>query len=473
MEPRASGVLLHPTCLPGEHGSGDLGPQARAFVDFLSSAGQRWWQMLPVAPPGYGESPYSAESAFAGSPLLISLGGLVDMGLLEADAIAPAEPLPRDHVDYVRMQAHRMRHLQAAFWVFEASGPCPAFDAFCADNSGWLDDFALYRALKREHGGVQWTRWPRGERDRDPEALESARQRHAHGIAFERFLQYAVRRPVAGASRVRQRVAASGWSAICPSSWLTTAPTSGSTASTSSSMRAASPRSSRAARPTTSARRASGGAIPSIAGAACARPDTAGGSPGSARPCSGSTSVRLDHFIGFQRYWEIPRDRADRHQGPLDEGPRAPTSSMPSSVGAGRPAAHRGGSGRGDPGRVRAPRPLRAAGDPHPPVRLRRRPVGARRSCRTTTPGARSSTRARTTTTPSSGGSTSSWPGPEATRRGPPSRSDRERETVLRYLGDGRRGDSLEDDPPRHGLGGATLHRSPCRTSWAWGRRRG
>ncbi len=187
---RASGVLLHPTCLPGDHGSGDLGPQARAFVDFLASAGQGWWQMLPVAPPGYGESPYSAESAFAGSPLLISLGSLVDQGLLEADTIAASEPLPRDRVEYVRMQAHRMRHLQAAFWVFEASGPCPAFDAFCADNSSWLDDFALYRTLKREHGGVQWTRWPSGERDRDPEALQSARERHAHGVAFERFLQY-------------------------------------------------------------------------------------------------------------------------------------------------------------------------------------------------------------------------------------------------------------------------------------------
>src|SRR5580704_10466657 len=102
---RASGVLLHATCLPGPHGSGDLGPQARAFVDFLASAGQRWWQMLPVAPPGYGESPYSADSAFAGSPLLISLGSLVEAGLLEADAIAPSEPLTRDRVDHVRMHS--------------------------------------------------------------------------------------------------------------------------------------------------------------------------------------------------------------------------------------------------------------------------------------------------------------------------------------------------------------------------------
>jgi 4-alpha-glucanotransferase len=146
--------------------------------------------MLPVAPPGYGESPYSAESAFAGSPLLISLARLVDDGLLEAAAIAPDEPLSPHRVDYARMHAHRVHRLQAAFWVFEARGQCPEFDAFCADNAGWLDDFALFRVLKREHGGVQWTHWPAAERDREPGALESARERHARGIEFERFLQY-------------------------------------------------------------------------------------------------------------------------------------------------------------------------------------------------------------------------------------------------------------------------------------------
>src|SRR5580704_7368247 len=93
---RASGVLVHPTCLPGPHGSGDLGVGARAFVDFLASAAQRWWQMLPVGPPGYGESPYSAESTFAGSPLLVSLDGLADDGLIDRSSLSPGRELRRD-----------------------------------------------------------------------------------------------------------------------------------------------------------------------------------------------------------------------------------------------------------------------------------------------------------------------------------------------------------------------------------------
>src|SRR5579864_5799192 len=93
---RASGLLLHPTCLPGPHGSGDLGAGGRAFVDFLEAAAQSWWQMLPVAPPGYGESPYSAESAFAGSPLLLSLEGLAASGLLDPRTLAPPLSLRED-----------------------------------------------------------------------------------------------------------------------------------------------------------------------------------------------------------------------------------------------------------------------------------------------------------------------------------------------------------------------------------------
>src|SRR6185437_4930303 len=93
---RASGVLLHPTSLPGPHGSGDIGPGARRFVDFLASAGQSWWQMLPVGPPGYGDSPYSAESAFAGHPLLVSPEDLAAEGRLDPRALAPASPLRGD-----------------------------------------------------------------------------------------------------------------------------------------------------------------------------------------------------------------------------------------------------------------------------------------------------------------------------------------------------------------------------------------
>lgn len=187
---RASGVLLHPTSLPGPDGSGDLGG-GRGFVDFLARAGQRWWQMLPVGPPGYGESPYSAQSAFAGSPWLISLDGLADDGLLDREALAAARPLPGGRTDYPTMEAHRSAHLHRAFQAFAAgTSEQVAFDVFCQRNAVWLDDFALFRALKRAHGGVQWTLWERGVRHRDPDALAKARTELERDVGFEKFLQF-------------------------------------------------------------------------------------------------------------------------------------------------------------------------------------------------------------------------------------------------------------------------------------------
>jgi 4-alpha-glucanotransferase len=189
---RASGILLHPTCLPGPHGSGDLGREARAFVDFLAGAGQSWWQMLPIGPPGYGESPYSSQSAFAGSPMLVSLEELADEGLLDRHALELEAPLAPDRIDYHAMEAHRLKHLRAAFSVFQARAEAePAFREFCKANAAWLDDYALFRAIKLAHrGAVQWTRWEPGFRRRDPDVLNHARKEFAHSIAFEKFLQY-------------------------------------------------------------------------------------------------------------------------------------------------------------------------------------------------------------------------------------------------------------------------------------------
>src|SRR5215475_2527337 len=141
---RTSGVLLHPTSLASGPETGDLGAEARAFVDFLAAAGQSWWQMLPVGPAGYGNSPYSAESAFAGNPMLISLERLVDDGLLSA----------RDR------GRPRGEQLRAAFDAFRNGGGDPDLDAFRGEARAWLEDFALYRALKKLHGHVQWTQWP-------------------------------------------------------------------------------------------------------------------------------------------------------------------------------------------------------------------------------------------------------------------------------------------------------------------------
>ncbi len=189
---RASGVLLHPTSLPGPHGSGDIGACARRFVDFLAEAGQRWWQMLPAAPPGYGNSPYSAQSAFAGNPLLIDLGALARHGLIDATALErDAQDLPRERVDFARMQRVRETHLEAAFAASRReAGPRAGFEAFCERSRGWLDDFALFHALKRAHGDVEWTRWEFEYRTRVPAALERARARFADAIVRVKFEQH-------------------------------------------------------------------------------------------------------------------------------------------------------------------------------------------------------------------------------------------------------------------------------------------
>ena len=189
---RASGVLLHPTSLPGPHGSGDLGAGARTFVDWLASGAQRWWQMLPVGPAGYGNSPYSAQSAFAGNPMLISLDGLVEAGFLAKGDLSTKDVFASNRVDHVRVAEFRGRLLRAAFLKFEErSEGKDSFLAFAEDNRAWLDDFALFRALKRAHGEQHWTAWASEYRDRRPDALMRARAAYAREIAFAKFEQWA------------------------------------------------------------------------------------------------------------------------------------------------------------------------------------------------------------------------------------------------------------------------------------------
>jgi 4-alpha-glucanotransferase len=181
---RASGVLLHLTSLPGPHGNGDLGAEAHAFAELLARAGQRWWQMLPVGPAGYGDSPYSAVSAFAGNPLLVDLDALgvpIDTARFADDA-----------VDYGAASTFREKHLRRAFQA-EASRPArerSSYRAFVEREAGWLDDYALFAALKRAHDGVEWTKWEPGVRKRVPGALERARTVHAEEIALAKFVQW-------------------------------------------------------------------------------------------------------------------------------------------------------------------------------------------------------------------------------------------------------------------------------------------
>ncbi|APR76963.1 4-alpha-glucanotransferase [Minicystis rosea] len=186
-------MLLHPTSLPGGHGIGDLGFAARRFVDFLAAGGQRWWQMLPVGPTGYGDSPYSAESAFAGNPMLIDLGALAADGLLVATDLDGVPPEGRiDHGAAWAFKAPRLRSAAEAFAARLAARPDDRarFVAFGEANRRWLDDFALYTAIKRAEGGAPWSSWSSGVALREPNAIASAQRALASDIAAIRFEQF-------------------------------------------------------------------------------------------------------------------------------------------------------------------------------------------------------------------------------------------------------------------------------------------
>jgi 4-alpha-glucanotransferase len=182
--PRSSGILLHPTSLASPYGIGDLGAEARRFVDFLVRAGQKVWQVLPLGPTGYGESPYQCFSAWAGNPMLISLERLVEQGCLDASALASTLKFPEDAVDFERLNPWKTALLESA--TQHGSG----FEDFCEANQNWLDDFALFMALKAQHHGVTWTQWEPGARDREPKALAKWRQQLAAPVDAQKFLQF-------------------------------------------------------------------------------------------------------------------------------------------------------------------------------------------------------------------------------------------------------------------------------------------
>src|SRR5271166_4930166 len=138
--PRASGVLLHPTSLPGGQGIGDLGSESHAFVHFLSATGQRWWQTLPLGPTGFGNSPYQSHSSFAGNPLLIDVEDLVRRGWLASEASRHDPRLPDEHVEFDAVKVLKEGSLRLAFEGFKARGADAHFDEFIDGNRAWLDD---------------------------------------------------------------------------------------------------------------------------------------------------------------------------------------------------------------------------------------------------------------------------------------------------------------------------------------------
>jgi 4-alpha-glucanotransferase len=191
--PRTAGILLHPTSLPGPHGIGDLGPEAHRFVDFLASARQGLWQVLPLGPTGYGDSPYQCFSVFAGNPLLVSLEKLVEDGYLSSSDLGTAPAFPAGEVDFEAVRRFRVPLLAQAFERFSArASPAAsrAFRSFCRAQRAWLEDYALFAALKDEHGGRPWHQWDRALSGRRPAALRDARRRLARQVEREKLVQF-------------------------------------------------------------------------------------------------------------------------------------------------------------------------------------------------------------------------------------------------------------------------------------------
>ncbi|MDR2734650.1 MAG: 4-alpha-glucanotransferase [Spirochaetota bacterium] len=190
---RASGILLHPLSLPGFEGVGTLGCEAFAFIDWLAAAGQKVWQVLPLGPTGYGDSPYSSFSAFAGNPYMISLSALVGEGDLDPDSLAPMQRLARDRVNYAALYRQKNallaraaeRFLKSSFASADQSRRRGDFESFAAREQEWLDDFALFMTAKARHNGLPWQEWPRGLALReDRAALEELRKDPGYGAVL-------------------------------------------------------------------------------------------------------------------------------------------------------------------------------------------------------------------------------------------------------------------------------------------------
>ena len=190
---RRSGILLHVTSLPSTFGVGDLGENARSFVDFLVSSGQTYWQVLPLSPTGFADSPYQAFSAFAGNPLLVDPKLLVEDGLLQPEDLQNTADFPVGRVDYGSVIIYKHGLMEKAFMNFRNKinqEKRDAFEAFCEQQSSWLDDFALFMALKDTHNMRSWHEWDLDMAHRKPEALQSFYRQSQLKIDQQKFFQW-------------------------------------------------------------------------------------------------------------------------------------------------------------------------------------------------------------------------------------------------------------------------------------------
>ncbi|MBX9715882.1 MAG: 4-alpha-glucanotransferase, partial [Burkholderiaceae bacterium] len=197
---RISGILLHVTSLPGPHGSGDFGPAAYHFIDWLQGAGQRLWQVLPLTPIGPGDSPYQSVSAFAGNPMLVALEPLVEQGWLSAESLAVAveeagfDPSRVDYAEVIPWRDARLREAAAGFADHATASEREEFFDWCAAQAHWLDDYTLFMVLEQAHrvDGTRraWWDWDAPLARRDPVAIAEARAAHAEEIFVWQFIQW-------------------------------------------------------------------------------------------------------------------------------------------------------------------------------------------------------------------------------------------------------------------------------------------
>ena len=191
--PRSSGILLHPTSFPGRFGIGEIGEEAFHFIDFLVKSGQSLWQILPLGPTGYGDSPYACFSALAGNPMLINLSQLAADGDIVLEVLQQSPEFPAGHVDFGPVISFKMAVLHRAARNFRerATGERKAdFERFCAENAAWLEDFALFMALKEAHGGAAWNTWEGELALRQPDVLTEWRERLDETVYAHRYFQY-------------------------------------------------------------------------------------------------------------------------------------------------------------------------------------------------------------------------------------------------------------------------------------------
>jgi 4-alpha-glucanotransferase len=189
---RSAGILLHPSSLPSPYGIGDLGPSAYAWVDTLVETHQKWWQILPLGPTGYGDSPYQCFSAFAGNPYLISPQFLIEDGLLEnRDLIG--HMFPHDRVEFgpvINFKNHLLNQVWERFGKGSGAKLRPEFERFCAAEAGWLDDYALFMAIKDTHQDRSWQEWSEPAKMRQPDFLKKAKADLAGAVGSQRFRQF-------------------------------------------------------------------------------------------------------------------------------------------------------------------------------------------------------------------------------------------------------------------------------------------